>query len=356
MKNMSEKTQKGLSLVIVNWNTKDLLLELLKSLNPENPAWVRPVEVIVVDNDSSDGSVKAAQEAFPWVRLLPQADNLGFAGGVNRGLEVTNYPWVCLVNTDVEATPEAFEALLDYAEAHPKAGVVGPKILNGDGSLQNSFRRFPSVWMQVCLSLGFHRLALDSPLLNGERYSGMEFEKPAPVDYVSGCLFLMRKDLIDRIGGLDEGFFMYFEETDFCKRTWKEGFEVHYAPVSTFAHHAGASAKKARKRTFLAFRRSQVRYMKLHKGLLSSLMMRLAMLLFLLLRIPVWALLSLRGGAKGEIARSNLSVSLSAFWDLLKPHAWIPPKTQLAKASGEPSPERESPQPEANEPAQPPIR
>ncbi len=326
---MAEKTQEGLSLVIVNWNTKELLLDLLATIDPEHPTWKRPVEVLVVDNDSSDGSVEAVQETFPWVKLLPQKDNLGFAGGVNRGLELAKYPWACLVNTDVEATPEAFEALLDYAEDHPRAGVIGPKILNGDGSLQNSFRRFPSVWMQVCLSLGFHRFASNSSVLNGERYSGMEFEKPASVDYVSGCLFLMRKDLIDRIGGLDEGFFMYFEETDFCKRTWKEGYEVHYAPVSTFAHHAGASAKKARKRTFLAFRRSQIRYMKLHRGFWAALSMRLAMILFLVIRIPVWALFSLRGGEKGEIARSNLSVSLSALGDLLLPHAWIPPKTQL---------------------------
>jgi GT2 family glycosyltransferase len=337
---VAETKKQGLSLVIVNWNTKDLLLELLSSIHPENSAWERQVEVLVVDNDSSDGSVKAVRETCPWVRLLPQNENLGFAGGVNRGLEVAIHPWVCLVNTDVEAKPEAFEALLEYAEAHPTAGVVGPKILNGDGSLQNSFRRFPSIWMQVCLSFGLHRIARHSPMVNGERYSGKEFEKPASVDYVSGCLFLMRKDLIDRIGGLDEGFFMYFEETDFCQRTWKEGFEVHYAPVSTFAHHAGASAKKARKRTFLAFRRSQVRYMRLHRGFWAALMMRLAMILFLAIRIPVWALFSFRGGEKGEVARSNLSVSLSAFWDLLKPHSWIPPKTTLRKIPSEPSPKK----------------
>ncbi|HHI80083.1 MAG TPA: glycosyltransferase family 2 protein [Planctomycetes bacterium] len=351
---MTEETNRGISLVIVNWNTKDLLLGLLQSLDPESSGWKRPVEVLVVDNDSSDGSVEAVREAYPWVHLLPQKENLGFAGGVNRGLERARYPWVCLVNTDVVARPEAFEALLEYAERHPEAGVVGPRILNEDGSLQNSFRRFPSIWMQVCLSLWFHRLAPNSPLLNGERYSGTRFEQPAPVDYVSGCLFLMRRDLIDKIGGLDEGFFMYFEETDFCQRTWKAGYEVHYAPVSTFAHHAGASAKKARKRTFLAFRRSQIRYMKLHKGRFAAFWMRLAMMLFLLLRVPVWLLLSLMPGERGAIARSNLSVSLSALGDLLKPHPWIPPKTELAKARGEDASGREESEP--REPAQPPIR
>ncbi|GEM_PF-970618 len=329
----SQGTKAGLSLILVNWNTKDLLLGLLKSLDPGHPSWKRPVEVIVVDNDSADGSVEAVQQAFPWVRLLPQSENLGFAGGVNRGLEVAIHPWVCLVNSDVDASPEAFETLVEYAETHPKAGVVGPKILNGDGSLQFSYRKFPSVWMQICLSFGFHRFAKISKILNGERYGGQVFEHPRPVDYVSGCLFLIRRELLERIGGLDEGFFMYFEETDFCKRTWEAGFEVHYAPVSTFAHHAGASAKKARKRTFLAFRRSQLRYMKMHRGWGAALMMRFAMILFLVIRIPAWAILSLWSGEKGRLSRSNLAVSLSALWDLMKPHAWIPPKTTLHRSA-----------------------
>jgi GT2 family glycosyltransferase len=279
--------------------------------------------VIVVDNASEDGSVEAARARFDayGVRWLVQGRNLGFAGGVNQGFAAARQPLVLLLNTDVRTSPAEIEALCVHAESHPLAGVVGPRVTYPDGSFQESYWRFPSLWRLFCSASGLFKLLPASQLLNGERYAGRRFAEPTPVDAVSGCVFLTRRELVQQLGGLDEGYFMYFEETDFCRRVRDAGHQVHYAPVATFVHLLGGSSRLARRRNFLEFRRSLVRFHRKHGGRMAALVARALLLLHLGLRLPYWGLRSLLRGEMGKSARDMVGLHVAAMGDLLR---WAP--------------------------------
>jgi len=147
-----------------------------------------------------------------------------------------------------------------------------------------------------------------SRVLNAERYAGATFEKPTGVDVVSGCAFLVRRTAWESLGGFDEEYFMYFEETDFCHRARALGYKVRFAPVATFTHFGGGSSRLARLRTFLDFRRSSLRYFRRYHGKGCALLARLAHLVFLGVRLPVWGLFGLRPGRKGRSARANAGI------------------------------------------------
>lgn len=280
-----------LSIVLVSWNTRELLLEALASVLP-----MRGVsgEVIVVDNASADGSAEAVEARFPEVRVVRSERNLGFAGGVNRGFSEAQAPYVLLLNSDTFVIGDALQALTAYAEAHPEAGVVGPRVLNEDRTLQASRFRFPSLLNLLLSTTYLYKLFPGSRFFNRERLAAQDPDRAAPVDVVSGCAFLVRRELLDRIGGFDESFFMYAEETDFCYRAWQEGFEVHYAPVGDIVHTGGGSSRLARRANFLEYRRSILRYFHKHHGLLQAQLARLLLASFLALRLPYWAWCELR--------------------------------------------------------------
>lgn len=275
------------SVVIVSWNTRQLLLDALASFLPFQGV---SGEVIVVDNASEDGSPEAVEEQYPDVRLIRSDRNLGFAGGVNVGLRAAEHPYVLLLNTDTTVVGNALEALIAYAEAHPEAGIVGPRVLNADGTLQDSRFRFPSIPNLILASTYLYKLFPRSSLLNRERHAGSDPMEARPVDAVSGCCFLIRQEALERVGLLDESYFMYAEETDLCFRAWSLGFEVHYAPVGEIVHLGGGSSRLMSRRTFLEYRRSILRFFHKHRGRASTEAARWLLMLFLLLRIPYWAL------------------------------------------------------------------
>ncbi|MBK8095782.1 MAG: glycosyltransferase family 2 protein [Planctomycetes bacterium] len=235
-----------LSIVIVNWNTRELLLALLGQLFTS--AAGAGVEVIVVDNDSADGSVAAAQQAFPRAIVLPQQKNGGFAYGVNRGIEAASGAWILLLNTDTEVTWPALDAFVATARRHPKAAICGPRIVNDDGSLQRS------VWRR-------HLPRDYLPFVARFRAAAREILGAQPVDNVNGSVFLIRRTALQQLGALDERFFMYFEEADLCERARRAGMEVMYLPEQTFVHAGGLSSKgSAKLRTYLAFKESCLLY------------------------------------------------------------------------------------------------
>ena len=292
----------ALTIVIVSWNTRELLLDALATVFPLD--LVRG-EVIVVDNASSDGSAEAIEARFPAVRLIRNERNLGFAGGVNVGLRAARGSYALLLNSDTLARSDAIERLLAYAEEHPHAGIVGPLVLNADGSLQESRFRFPSLLNLVLAASYLYKLFPHSSWLNRERMGGVAPRHPARVDAVSGCCFLMRRDMLDRIGLLDEDFFMYAEETDLCWRAWRAGYEVHYAPVGEIVHLGGGSSRLARRRNFLEFRRSILRFFMKHRGRLHAEAARILLIAFLLLRVPYWALGAARNRSEARDQLGN---------------------------------------------------
>jgi hypothetical protein len=302
----------AISIVIVSWNTRELLLDALSSALPLSV----PGELIVVDNASADGSADAVEARFPEARVIRNESNLGFAGGVNVGLRAARAPYVLLLNSDTLVRGDAIARMLQYAEAHPRAGIVGPRVLNQDGSLQESRFRFPSLLNLLLAATYLYQLFPRSPWLNRERLAGADPSQPAPVDAVSGCCFLMRRDLLERVGALDEAFFMYAEETDLCWRAWRAGYEVHYAPVGEIVHLGGGSSRLARRRNFLEFRRSIVRFFAKHRGRLQTELARLLLIAFLVLRLPYWALGAARGRSE---AREQLANYLAGVRFLCQP-------------------------------------
>ena len=302
----------ALSIVVVSWNTRELLLDALSTVLPLSVSG----EVLVVDNASEDGSAEAVEARFPSVRLLRNEANLGFAGGVNAGLRAALGRYVLLLNSDTRVLGDAVAQLLAYAEARPRAGIIGPRVLNEDGTLQESRFRFPSLLNLLLAASYFYQLFPHSPWWNRERLAGFDPDQPAVVDAVSGCCFLMRRDLLDKIGLLDETFFMYAEEPDLCWRAWHAGYEVHYAPVGEIVHFGGGSSRLARRRNFLEFRRSILRFFAKHRGRGQAELARVLLITFLAVRLPYWAL----GAALGRSeAREQLANYLAGMRFLCQP-------------------------------------
>jgi hypothetical protein len=310
---LSQRVRIPLSVVIVSWNTRELTLEALRSFLPADDL---SLEVVVVDNASSDGSADAIEAAFPGVLVIRNERNVGFASGVNVGLRASRHPLVLLLNPDTRVVGDALSRLVDYSIAHPEAGIVGPRVLNEDGTLQASRFRFPSLLNQLLAATYLYQLLPGSRFFNRERLGGGE--AATPVDAVSGCCFLVRRSVLDTVGVLDEDFFMYAEETDLCYRAWQAGFEVHYAPVGEIVHLRGASSRLASRRNFLEYRRSILRFFRKHRGALATQGARALLLLFLVARFPYWAL-RVYAGRDREMAAQQFGNYRAGILFLLQP-------------------------------------
>lgn len=332
----------GVSVVLVSWNSRDDLPKALGSLLPLQGL---EHEVVLVDNASTDGTAELVERDFPSVRVLRNARNLGFAGGVNVGIRATRLPFVLLLNPDAQVEPGAVGALVGHAARRPEVGIVGPRVLNPDGSLQSSRFRFPSL-ANLALSASYlYQLFPRSALWNRERFGGTPAAEPVATEAVSGCCFLVRRALLEEVGLLDETFFMYAEETDLCFRARRAGWQVHYVPQARVVHAGGGSSRLARRRNFLEFRRSILRFMHKHRGRPAAEAARVLLLLGLVLRLPYWSLRALgpgagRAHARGELG--NLGAAL-AFLSAPIPRLLAPPRAGDA-ACGAPA---EAPDPRA---------
>lgn len=229
-----------LSIVIVNFNTKDLALGCIKSIEKE--AKDLPFEVILVDNGSTDGSVEAfkkiKEEGF-WrnkLTLVLNKDNLGYAKANNQGIKKARGKYILLLNSDTIVHKDALQNLLRFAKGTPDAGVVGSKLLNIDGTLQMSCYRFPTI-INAIKEYWFGQKNLF------EKFAP-KGKKPISVDSVVGAAFLITPEAISRVGVLDERYFAYFEDIDYCRQVWKKGLKVYYFPDSIITHYHGATFKK----------------------------------------------------------------------------------------------------------------
>lgn len=254
-----------LSIVIVNWNVKELLRNCLHSLL-DQPDPGLTIEIIVVDSASGDGSPQMVRQEFPQVRLIASPENLGYAGGNNAGAAAAQGRYLFLLNPDTVVRAGALAQLVGYMDAHPQTGALGPQLLWPDGRVQSSRRRFPTLgslfWESTLLGQWFPR--------NRYRQRYHVLDRPAgevqAVDWVVGAAILIRRDAWLQVGPLDEAFFMYFEETDWCRRSAAAGWETHYLPTAQVVHFEGKSSGQVVAARTLRFQRSKLRYTRKYFG------------------------------------------------------------------------------------------
>lgn len=247
-----------LSVTICSWNTQDDLAACLRSLDEVRSE--ASFEVIVIDNNSEDGSPDMVSSAFPWVRLFRMEHNLGFTGGHNYALSLRRAPHAFLLNSDTIVHPGALRTLLDFVDENPDVGIVGPKLLNPDGTLQFSCRRFPNPVAALFRNTIVGRLFPNNRFTRQYLMSDWNHEVCRSVDWVSGAAFVATGPLMDRIGYMDPEYFMFCEDVDWCFRTWEAGFKVMYVPQAVITHAIGRSTDKAPNRMIGRFHRSMLRF------------------------------------------------------------------------------------------------
>ena len=227
-----------LSVIIVSFNTQKLTTDCLKSI--ENEGSKLDIEVIVVDNDSSDGSREALRQLKTKnLKLITifNNSNTGYAKANNQGIKIAKGKYILLLNSDTLVHKNSLGNLVEFAQETPAAGVVGPKLLNIDGSLQSSCFNFPTI-KNAILEYFFGKKGLF------DKYAP-EGKNPETVDALVGAAFLITPEALKRIGVLDERYWAYFEDIDYCRQVWKKGLKVYYLPASVITHYHGASFKKA---------------------------------------------------------------------------------------------------------------
>ena len=270
------------SVIIVSWNAREYLMQCLASLSAETCRY--PMEIIVVDNASSDDSADCAANSFPNVRLIRNTENVGFAKANNIGVSVSTGRYLCFINSDVKVLPNCVSGLVDYCEDHPKAGMVGPRIIGGDGNLHRSCRGFPTVWNMFCRALALDKIFSGGKIFTGYSLAHWPQDSLRPVDILTGCFWLIRREALIEVGLLDEGFFMYGEDMDWCKRFWAARWQVVFVPTSEAIHYGGASSANSPVRFYIERQRADLQYWKKHHSKLGVLGYFLISCLHLFLR------------------------------------------------------------------------
>ncbi len=270
-----------LSVVIVNWNVKDLLRRCLNSvlegLRSDNGQQLS-CQIVVVDNASDDGSVGMLREEFPHVHLIANKENLGFTRGNNQGIAFSNGRYVLLLNPDTEILGDALGEMVVYMEAHHRVGALGPQLLDPDGQVQSSRRRFPNLGTAYVESTFLQQWFPESDILKRYYVLDGSDDETQSVDWVVGACLLMRRETLEEVGLLDERFFMYSEELDWCYRAKELGWEVVYLPTAQVIHYVGKSSEQVLPLRHIQFQRSKVLFFKKHHGYWSGETLRLFLL------------------------------------------------------------------------------
>lgn len=253
-----------LSVVVVSWNVRDLLADCLCSVYASLEESGLRFEVVVVDNASADGSAAMVGERFPQARLVCSTENRGYAGGTNLGLAVASGRCVVILNPDTLIRGNALRQLLDFMDATPKAGLSGPRLVYGDGRFQHSAFRFPSLAQVFFDFFPVHGRVLESRLNGRYPRSLYEAGRPFAVDHPLGACMMVSRAVLERVGGMDEGFFMYCEELDWALRIRRAGWGVYCVPSAEVVHYAGQSTQQLAAEMLVALWRSRFRFFARH--------------------------------------------------------------------------------------------
>lgn len=248
-----------LSVIIISYNTRLLIRRCLESLAAFGPRCT--VEVLVVDNASRDGSVSMLEAEFDWVRVLANRRNLGYAAAVNQGIEATASDYLLVLNPDIVVREGALDHMVEFLDAHTDVGLAGAKLLNTDATLQHSCRSFytPKTLLMRRTPLG--KLFPNSPVIRHHLLLDYDHASPRAVDWVIGACMMARRSAVESVGGMDERFFLYFEDVDWCYRMSRQGWKVYYLPQAEMVHeHRRESARPRLSRSFWAHLGSMLRF------------------------------------------------------------------------------------------------
>jgi GT2 family glycosyltransferase len=258
------------SIIIVNYNTRALVLKCLESIY--RTTYQMDFEVIMVDNASADGSADAVRKKYPSVMVIAEEKNFGFARANNLAIRRCEGKYILLLNPDTEVRNSAVPSMARFLDGHPKAGAVGCRLYNSDGSLQVSSFDFPTVPGVFATVFQLKKIIPTRWLREGPLRTWMgsriryfnQHISPQRVDFVSGACMMVRKRMLDEVGLLDEGFFIYFEEIDWCFRMAEAGWTTYFLPSAEVVHHIGQSSRQISRRSFLELHRSRLYYYRKH--------------------------------------------------------------------------------------------
>lgn len=234
-----------LSVIILSFNTRDYILKCLRSIEEQNLSIQDgKLEVIVSDNGSTDGSVEEIRSRFSWAKLLENKKNIGFAAGNNRAIKKAKGNLILLLNSDTVVLPDSFEKLVNFMEKQQDAGAVTGKLVLPDGAVDLACHRgFPTPWTAFTYFLKLEQLFPNIPLFSGYHLAWKDFETVHEVDAISGACFLVRREVIEEVGLLDERYFMYAEDLDWCMRIKEAGWKIYYNPEASVVHFKKRSGR-----------------------------------------------------------------------------------------------------------------
>jgi hypothetical protein len=231
-----------LSVIIINWNTKDLLYECIAALRAHTHHI--SLQIIVVDNHSSDGSPEMVEQNFPRLHLIKNKENRGYGRAGNQGLEKAKGKYVLILNSDVTVNPNCLDQMFQFMESHPDIGASSCKLTFPDGSLQHSCRKFPDFKTYLLMLLGVRFLFTRMKWFREYLMLDWDHSEIREVDQIMGSFLFIRKEVITQVGGFDERFWMYFEEVDLCLRIHKAGWKVVHYPYASAVHFLSKSSEQ----------------------------------------------------------------------------------------------------------------
>jgi hypothetical protein len=306
-----------LSIIIVNWNTQDILRDCLRSIYEQGCE--RDIEVIVIDNASTDGSVEMVKKDFPQVTLIENSRNLGFARANNIGIHQSSGRYICLVNSDVIVLNGCIEKLISFMDNHPAAGMVGPRILNQDRTLQPSCRHFPTIWNNLCQALGLNKLFPKSRFFSETFMNYWAHDIVQKVDVLSGCFWMVRREALNKVGLLDEDFFIYGEDLDWCRRFHHAGWDIIFYPNAETIHTGAASSNNDPIRFYIEMQKADLHYWQKHHGSIGRTVYAAIIFLRHLLRLVPMGLLYIFRPSHRETISFKLKRSLACIRFIFAP-------------------------------------
>jgi GT2 family glycosyltransferase len=268
-------------------------------------------EIIVVDNGSTDGSAETVEKEFPQVKLIRNRENLGFAKANNIGIRKSTGRYVCLVNSDVIVLENCINGLIKFIDNNPSVGIAGPRVLNPDHSLQVSCRHLPSIWNNLCQVVGLNYVFPKSALFSEPSMKYWAHDTERKIDVLSGCFWMVRRAALEQVGLLDEEFFFYGEDIDWCRRFHKADWDVMFYPGTQAIHFGGASSANAPIRFYLEMQKADLQYWRKHHGKLGRSAYWLIILVRQLVRVPVYAFKYIFSKNRQETAQFKLKRGLA---------------------------------------------